>query len=172
MGYDCCPLNVSQQCFLHRLKIINNFMAKRSNICSSVEGSRLSFNTRQFFSKPPIFNEALEKIVYPFKLGINGYVEIETPLENPNETAIYTTSLTEIGDSIQGGSVDGWSTKPIKPPTVSKATGTHSARFGSLKGHSYAHIESPHRDHLSTGIQTRHPEIIEVINPLYEVSAV
>ncbi|SJM91155.1 hypothetical protein CRENPOLYSF2_2080005 [Crenothrix polyspora] len=143
-------------------------MAKKSNICSSVEGNNLSFNTRQFFSKPPIFNEILKKRVYPFKLGINGYVEIETPIEDPEKTAVYTTSLTEKGDSIQGGSIDGWSTRPIKPPTKGAATGTHSASFGSLKGHSYAHVESPHRDHLqSADIQARHPQVIEIINPIY-----
>jgi hypothetical protein len=143
-------------------------MAKRSNICSSVEGNNLSFNTRQFYSRPPFIEEILKKRVYPFKLGINGYVEIETPFEDPEKTAIYKTSLIEKGDSIQGGSIDGWTTKPIKSPTKRAATGTHSASFGSLKGHSYAHVESSHRDHLqSTDIQARHPEIIEVINPIY-----
>lgn len=143
-------------------------MAKKSNICSSVEGEKLSFNTRQFFNRPPVYNEILKKTVYPFKLGINGYVEIETPLKNPSGTAVYTTSLTEQGDSVQGGSVDGWATKPFKAPTVKKATGTHSASFGTVKGHAYAHVESPHRDHLqSTDIQERHPQIIEVINPIY-----
>ncbi|MGZ8191512.1 MAG: hypothetical protein ACXW1W_18025 [Methylococcaceae bacterium] len=144
-------------------------MTKKSSICSSVEGSKLNFNTRQFYPKPPIFHEILGKKVYPFKLGINGYVEIEAPLENPDQIAVYTTSLTAVGDAVQGGSVDGWSTKPIKPPIVSKATHTHSASLGSLKGHSYAHVESPHRDHLqSKDIQARHPEVIEVINPLYK----
>ena len=144
-------------------------MTKKSNICSSVEGKSLSFNTRQFYPKPPVFNEILKKKVYPFKLGINGYVEIKTPLEDTESTAVYITSLTEEGDSVQGGSVDGWSTKPIKAPNVKKATGTHSASFGSLKGHSYAHVESPHRDHAqSPDIQARHPKIIEVINKAYK----
>jgi hypothetical protein len=143
-------------------------MAKKSSICSSIEGSKLSFNTRQFFSRNPIFNEILGGKVYPFKLGINGYVEIETPLENPEQTALYLTSLTEKGDVVQGGSVDGWATKPIQAPIVKKATGTHSASFGSVKGHAYAHVESPHRDHLqSADIQTRHPKVIEVVNPVY-----
>jgi hypothetical protein len=143
-------------------------MTKKSSICSSVEGNNLSFNTRQFYDRPPVFNEILKKRVYPFKLGINGYVEIETALENPEKTAVYKTSLINKGDSVQGGSVDGWSTKPIQAPSVKKATGTHSASFGSLKGHSYAHVESPHRDHLqSADIQKRHPKVIEVINPLY-----
>ena len=144
-------------------------MAKKSNICSAIEGSNLSFNTRQFYQRNPVFNEILNKRVYPFKLGINGYAEIITSLENPKQTAVYKTSLIEEGDSIQGGSVDGWSTKPIKPPKVGSATGTHSASFGSVKGHAYAHVESPHRDHLqSAEIQARHPDIIEVINPIYK----
>lgn len=143
-------------------------MVKKSSICSSVEGNKLSFNTRQFFSRKPVFNEILGRTVYPFKLGINGYVEIETPLENPGQTAVYATSLTNKGDAVQGGSVDGWATKPIQAPSVKKATGTHSASFGSVKGHAYAHVESPHRDHLqSADIQARHPQIIEVINPRY-----
>ncbi|MFZ2170649.1 MAG: hypothetical protein WAW61_13560, partial [Methylococcaceae bacterium] len=120
-------------------------MSKKSNICSSVEGNKLCFNTRQFYSGPPTINE-IGKKVYPFKLGINGYVEIETPLENPKQTAVYKTSLIEKGDSVQGGSIDGWTTKPIKPPTVGAATGTHSAAAGSFKGHAYAHVQSPHRD--------------------------
>ncbi|GEM_PF-805141 len=144
-------------------------MVQKSNICSSVEGEKLSFNTRQFYSKPPVINELLKKKVYPFKLGINGYVEIETPLGNPKETAVYETSLTAQGDAVQGGSVEGWATKPIKAPEVKIATGTHSAQFGSLKGHSYAHVESPHRDHLlSIDIQNRHPQIVEIINPVYK----
>lgn len=143
-------------------------MTKKSNICSSVEGDNLSFNTRQFYPRPPVFNEKLKKKVYPFKLGINGYVEIKTSLKNPEKTAVYTTSLTKNGDSVQGGTIDGWSTELIKSPTVDSATGTHSAVFGSLKGHSYAHVESPHRDHLqSPDIQARHPKIIQIINPIY-----
>ncbi len=143
-------------------------MVKMSSICSSVEGEKLSFNTRQFYSRPPVINGILNKRVYPFKLGINGYVEIETPLGNPKETAVYQTSLTAQGDAVQGGSVDGWSIKPIQSPGVKKATGTHSASFGILKGHAYAHVESPHRDHLqSADIQNRHPQVVEVINPIY-----
>jgi hypothetical protein len=144
-------------------------MVKKSSICSSVEGMKLSFKTRQFYPKRPIINEELGRRVYPFKLGINGYVEIITPIENPEKNTIYKTSLSETGDAIQGGSVDGWSTKLIKPPTVKIATGTHSATFGSVTGHSYAHVESPPREHLqSKDIQSRHPEIIQVVNPVYE----
>lgn len=145
-------------------------MVKKSSICSSVEGKQLSFNTRQFFSKTPIFNEILGCAVFPFKLGINGYVQIDSSLENPKSTAIYLSSLIEEGDAIQGGSIDGWSTKPIKSPALSSgATHTHSANFGKLKGHSYAHVESSHRDHLqSADIQARHPEVIAVVNPLYK----
>jgi hypothetical protein len=143
-------------------------MATKSSICSAVEGEKLSFNTRQFYPRPPVFHERLGKRVYPFKLGIHGYVEIEDPFENPELTALFTTSLTEQGDAVQGGSIDGWTTKPIKTPSVKKATGTHSANFGSLKGHSYAHVESSHRDHLqSTDIQIRHPDVIEIINPIF-----
>lgn len=142
-------------------------MVKKSNICSSVEGEKLKYDTRQFYSKPPVFHEILNRNVYPFKLGINGHVEIVEPLKSPNETAIYDTSLLDKGDEIQGGSVDGWSIKPLKKPSVSNSTGTHSASFGALKGHSYAHVESPHRDHLeSADIQSRHPEVIQVLNRL------
>lgn len=140
----------------------------KSNICSAVEGDKLKFNTRQFFSKPPIFHDILNKTIYPFKLGINGYVEIDEPLSDPKNTAIFTTSLTNKGDAIQGGSVDGWSTKPIKKPSVGAATGTHSASFSYLKGHSYAHVQSGHRDHQqSADVQSRHPDVIEIINPVY-----
>ena len=143
-------------------------MVKKSSICSSVEGLNLKFNTRQFFPQPPIFNKTLQQRVYPFKLGINGYVEIETPLENPVESVVYITSLVGKGDAVQGGAIDGWSAKVIKPPSVGNATGTHSARFGSLKGHSYAHVQSSHRDHMqSVDIQARHPAVIPVINPVY-----
>lgn len=143
-------------------------MAKKSSICSAVEGEKLSFNTRQFYPRPPVFHEVLGKKVYPFKLGINGYVEIETSFENQKQTAVYTTSLTEQGDAVQGGSIDGWATRPIQRPSVKKATATHSASFGSLKGHAYAHVESSHRDHLqSTDIQARHPQVIEIINSVY-----
>jgi hypothetical protein len=142
-------------------------MVKKSSICSAVEGAKLTFNTRQFYSKPPIYQAQLKQNVYPFKLGINGYVEIETSLEDP-ATKVYETSLTDTGDVVQGGSIDGWTTRPIKPVTVSKATGTHSAQFGSVRGHAYAHVESSHRDHLqSTDIESRHPQIVEVLNPRY-----
>jgi len=143
-------------------------MAKKSSICSSVEGSKLIFSTRQFYSKSPVFNEELKKRVYPFKLGIHGYVEIKTSLENPGQTAVYKTSMTERGDAVQGGSVDGWATRPIKGTNVENATGTHSAESGSVKGHAYAHVQSSHRDHLqSADIQARHPQVIEIINPVY-----
>jgi hypothetical protein len=144
-------------------------MVKKSCICSSVEGNKLKFKTRQFYLKPPLFNEELRRKVYPFKLGINGYVEIVNPLENPVDNILYETSLTEIGDAVQGGSVDGWTIKLIKPPIVKKGSGTHSATFGSVNGHSYAHVESAPREHLqSTDIQSRHPEINQVINPIYK----
>lgn len=131
-------------------------MAKKSNICASIEGKKISFNTRQFYSKTPIFHELLGIKVYPFKLGINGYAKIESPLEDKTK-AIFTSSMLEDGDCIQGGSVDGWTTKPIKQPEKGTATGTHSASFGDIKGH--AHVESPHRDHLeSPDIMARHPE--------------
>lgn len=143
-------------------------MAIKLNICASVEGTKLSFNTRQFFSKPPIYNEHLQKNVYPFKLGINGYVEIEAPLENPQQAVINMKSLIAQGDAVQGGSIDGWATNPIKKPKVGTGTGTHSANFGSLRGHCYAHVQSPHRDHLqSADVQARHPEVVVVINPIY-----
>lgn len=143
-------------------------MTKNSCICSSVEGKKLIFNTRQFYSKPPVFNDDLKRKVYPFKLGINGYVEIETPLDNLGEKAFYKTSLTEIGDAVQGGSIDGWSIKPIGPTKLINATGTHSAKGGCAKGHSYAHVQSSPREHLqSATIQSRHPEVIQIINPIY-----
>lgn len=147
-------------------------MVKKSSICSSVEGAKLSFNTRQFYQKTPVIHEKLGVRVYPFKLGINGYVEINESLEDPARTALFSTSLTDVGDAVQGGSIDGWTTKPIRNLSKSAATGTHSAVFGSLRGHSYAHVESPHRDHLqSKDIQARHPEVIVVINPIYANSA-
>lgn len=142
-------------------------MAKKSNICASVEGKKVSFHTRQFYSKTPVIHEILNIKVYPFKLGINGYAEIDMPLEVDSH-AVYETSLLETGDCVQGGSIDGWATKPIKPPEKGAATGTHSATFGVLKGHAYAHVESPHKDHLeSSDIQARHPEIVQIINPIY-----
>lgn len=143
-------------------------MAKKSNICSSVEGEKLSFNTRKFNSYPPTFNEILKINVWPFKLGINGYVEIDTPLEDPPNTVTNLNSLTATGDSVQGGTIDGWSTKPIKNTHVGNLTGTHKATLGTLKGHSYAHVQSGQRDHQqSADVQSRHPDVIEIINPVY-----
>ena len=143
-------------------------MTKKSCICSSVEGKKLCFKTRQFFAKPPVVNEILKIRVYPFKLGINGYVEIEIPLEDPEAVIAFNTSMTEIGDAVQGGSIDGWSTKIVKPQNVGKGSASHSATFGVANGHSYAHVESSPREHLqSDEIQKRNPAIIEVINPIY-----
>lgn len=144
-------------------------MTKNSCICSSVEGKKLIFNTRQFYPKRPIFNDDFKQKVYPFKLGINGYVEIETPLDSPGEKAFYKTSLTEIGDAVQGGAIDGWSIKPIGPTKLINATGRHSATAGTALGHSYAHVQSPPKEHLqSEEIQSRHPEVIQIINPIYK----
>ncbi len=143
-------------------------MAKKSNICASIEGNKISFNTRQFYSKPPYIDPILGVRVYPFKLGINGYAEISSPLDNEAEAA-FASSMLKQGDCVQGGSVDGWATKPIKSPEKGVATGAHSAVFGDLKGHAYAHVESPHRDHLqSPDIMARHPEIPQIINPIYK----
>ncbi|MEI8571720.1 hypothetical protein U737_11825 [Methylomonas sp. LW13] len=143
-------------------------MAKKSNICASIEGKRISFNTRQFYQYTPYVHEHLGVKVFPFKLGINGYAEIESSLEDLSKV-VFETSMLEVGDSIQGGSVEGWATKAIGKTEVINRTATHKAEAGNLRGHAYAHVQSPHRDHLqSEDIMARHPELPQVLNPIYK----
>jgi len=141
-------------------------MATKSNVCASIEGKKVAFSTRQFFSVPPEMNEELGERIYPFKLGIHGYAQIQTSLDNPVTERVYQSSMIDKNDDIQGGSLDGWCTKAIKPPKKETGvTGTHSASQGIVSGHVYVHIQSGHRDHMqSEDIQRRHPEIPLIIN--------
>lgn len=141
-------------------------MATKSNVCASIEGAKIAFSTRQFFSGPPVMNATLGGRVYPFKLGMHGYATITKSLDNPEEERVYESSMVNVDDDIQGGSLDGWCTKVIKPPKKETGvTGTHSASQGVVSGHVYVHIQSGHRDHMqSEDIQRRHPEIPLIIN--------
>lgn len=90
-------------------------MATATEVCSSIEGGRITFKTRQFYSKTPRRDNDLGKLVFPFKLGINSVGEIMLPLEvQPVDVA----SLTNVGDKINGTSIDGFSTNPISPSLV------------------------------------------------------
>jgi len=143
-------------------------MAKKSNICASIEGKRISFNTRQFYPQTPYLHELLGVKVFPFKLGINGYAQIDSALEDTSK-AVFETSLVKVGDCVQGGSVDGWATKPIGKVEVINLTATHKAQASNLRGHAYAHVESPQRDHLqSEDIMARHPELPQIVNKIYK----
>ncbi|MCH9742149.1 MAG: hypothetical protein K0U21_02965 [Proteobacteria bacterium] len=141
-------------------------MATKSNVCASIEGKKVAFSTRQFFPGPPEINEVLGQRIYTFKLGIHGHAQIQTSLENPEIERVYESSMIDVNDDIQGGSLDGWCTKAIKSPKKKTGvTGTHSASQGIVSGHVYVHIQSGHREHMqSEDIQNRHPEIPLIIN--------
>ncbi len=140
-------------------------MVTKSNICSAVEGAQLYITTRQFHVQPPKKIKPLNKVVYPFRLGINGTAKIVTAYEAPETQCVYSNSLVVAGDEIQGGSVDGWSTKILGKRTVTSLTGTHSGTTLSVHGQCFAHVQSGHRHHQqSAAVQIRHPDITLIEN--------
>ena len=136
-------------------------------VCSSIEGKKLKLSTRKINPQPsPVVDIKSGKKVYKFKLSYDGGAEIVDSLDL-NDPAVYSTSMLDIGDKIQGSSIDGWTEKVIKPNDIKviSRTGTHKGSEIEIKCRFYAHVQTEHRHHAeSEQVQKRHPEIIQVIN--------
>jgi len=137
-------------------------------VCSSIEGNKLKLSTRKINPQPsPVVDIKSGKKVYKFKLSYDGSAEIVDPLDS-KDPAVYSTSMLDIGDKIQGSSIDGWTEKVIKQGDIEvvNRTSTHKGSEIEIKCRFYAHVQTVHKHHAeSEDVQKRHPEIIQVIQP-------
>lgn len=114
---------------------------------ASVEGRSLKLQTRKFHSILP--KRVAGSVRFGFKLGMNSFAELTKSYENPVESVIYTTSMVEVGDSINGAVISGWSAKPHAEPYVSKGSGTHSATFCNVNSDCFAILDQCAREHYN-----------------------
>lgn len=133
-------------------------MAIAIAICSSIEGEKIAFKTRQYFPVPPSIVNGEKR--WNFSLGINSSAWIVQAYAQPEEESTYSTSLLAVGDTVQGGGIDGWTRKLLGKPKKDKGSGAHSAYFLTVHGGCYAHIETPERAHLNS------PEIAKKVAPI------
>jgi hypothetical protein len=118
-----------------------------TGISDSIEGELLGLQTRKFLPRPPRKDEIVGKIVYPFKLTIlaratvTGELVPKRPIWSPH-------SHLNVGDELQGESIEGHASKPLRTPSVAPATGRHKASFLIAKGPAFAKLEIPVRARL------------------------
>jgi hypothetical protein len=135
-------------------------MSQSSAMNASIEGEKLSLQTRKFFHYPPKKDSITKTRYWGFSLSINGQAEIYESYLKPKEVCKYTTSMFCVGDKIAGASVSGWALKPLGHPHISKGSGAHSASFLSIAGGCLAMVEISPREHLqSKDFQDRNPPI-------------
>ncbi len=139
-------------------------------VCSSIEGKKLKLSTRKINPQPsPVIDLTSGRKVYKFKLSYDGSAEIVDSLDSDDPT-VYSTSMLNIGDKIQGSSIDGWTEKAIKPNDIQviNRTSTHKGSEIEIKCRFYAHVQTEHKHHAdSEDVQKRHPKVTETINPEY-----
>lgn len=137
-------------------------MAESSAIGASVEGEKISLQTRKFEPYPPKTDAKLKTLTFRFKLGINGRAEVSEAYLSPTTSCYWATSMTNVGDSINGTVISGWSSKPLGKPNISKGSGTHSASFVDIKGGCGAEVEQSPREQMeSVEFQRRNPPVIQ-----------
>ena len=138
-------------------------MNESSAIGASVEGEKLDLVTRKWETYPPK-KDAEAKTRYDFKLGMNGSAEITEAYQDPLVVCVYTTSMFEVRDSVNGTVVTGWAYKPLGRPNVKKASGTHSGTFVSISGGCGAIVRISPREQLQNPeFQLRNPQIVPVL---------
>ena len=145
-------------------------MAYASSIGSSVEGEKIRLATRKLTAVPPIVCPETNKRKYRFRLGMRGEAEIGQAYSEPEKKVYYLTSLTALGDSIQGTCLSGWAWKALGPPNVEKCSHTHSGTVVQISGGCFAQVDAPAREHSnSADIQSRNPPIKQVRRQACEV---
>ncbi|MGO4803454.1 hypothetical protein ACEN2T_29730 [Pseudomonas sp. W22_MBD1_FP4] len=120
-----------------------------SAVGASVEGDGLELKCRKFTLHQPKRNKDLNLLIYPFKLSIFGYATVKKEFSK-SETLVNKTSGCNVGDSIHGEAVGGFSAKAPSKPEVKHATATHKASFIITRGQSFAFVEIGVRDHLQS----------------------
>ena len=145
-----------------RQHVQSNLMAESSAIGASVEGEKISLQTRKFEPYPPKIDSKLKTLKFRFKLGMNGRAEVTEAYLNPLTTCHWSTSMTNVGDRINGTVISGWSSKPLGKPNISKGSGTHSANYVDIKGGCAAEVEQSPREQMENiDFQKRNPQVIQ-----------
>ncbi|HGL6721636.1 hypothetical protein NTJ56_05680 [Burkholderia contaminans] len=121
-------------------------MTQAIAICSSIEGEKIKFETRQFNVSMPVKEGG--RLRFGFKLGIRSNAWITESYADSARQVVYLTSMTEVDDEVMGTSLDGWATKPLKEPALIKGSGRHSASALTITGGAYVHIQAAAREHL------------------------
>lgn len=111
-----------------------------TDVDASIEGEQLDFTSRKYIPAFPQHNEELDELVFHFRLSMlsKGVISVEL---NPKKHRVSSTSLLNVADEIQGERLTGFSSKPIPPPVVTTASGTHQASVFSTKEFGFAKIE-------------------------------
>lgn len=138
-------------------------MAYAASIGSSIEGEKIRLSTRKWIAVPPVRCPETNKKKHRFRLGMRGEAEIWQAYDVPEKTVWFSTSLTKVGDAIQGSSVSGWAWKALGPPNVEKCSHTHSGTVVQISGGCMAQVDAPAREHSDSAvIQARHPPIKQI----------
>lgn len=110
-----------------------------TEICTEIEGAKLSLQCRQFYLHRPFKELNLSQQVFPFKLGIYSKAVIEEEL-NPKTSRIGKNSILDKGHGIEGETIYGFSTKLIHSPVIKHAT-AHRESFVNIRDYGYAHLQ-------------------------------
>jgi hypothetical protein len=114
-------------------------MARKGNVGDSIEGRKVSVQTRQFHPFPPKKNAETGERRYGFKLGIRSTAEIAEE-NDAADIPVSSKSMKSLGDSVFGESISGWARKPLGDPNVSKGSASHSAGFLLISGGCFAQV--------------------------------
>jgi hypothetical protein len=110
-----------------------------TEVCNSIEGERLYFQTRQFNVMVPRLDETIGGLVYPFKLGISSKAVIEEEL-NPKNPKFRPESVLDKDTCLKGETIEGFTLKAIKD-TKMIHKGAHKGTAINPNCFAYAHIE-------------------------------
>lgn len=130
---------------------------------SSIEGRGMALKTRQFHSSLPKRDKnGVTK--FGFKLGMNSHAELTKAYEEPSSCISYLTSMVNVGDSINGTVISGWSAKPHAQPYVSKGSGTHSATYVDINSACCAVLNQGVREHYNSEEMSKKNPPIKMIS--------
>ncbi|WP_175907339.1 hypothetical protein [Burkholderia sp. BCC1640] len=144
-------------------------MTQAIAICSSIEGEKIKFETRQFNISPPVKEGG--RLRFGFKLGIRSTAWITESYANPAQSVVYVQSMTAVDDEVMGTSLDGWATKPLKEPALVKGSGRHSASALTITGGAYVHIQAAAREHLENADLSEKMKPVEQVRRLEDIEA-
>jgi len=111
---------------------------------ASIEAEKAEIKTRKIIPQIPIHNKSLSCLTFPFKCDRNSSATIEKSLA-PKIAKINKLSMLDIGDSLRGDLIYGYSTSPLPKPKVKKGSSTHKANFIGIKNFVFAKLEKPYK---------------------------